>query len=142
MRRAGFTMIELIFVIVILGILSAVAVPKMMGVSDKAKAGVCESYYASLNGTVSPSLWTNMSIDDETADVAYTEATIEEQIAWPKEYCYTDSGDNNSTDKANIVDIATGDDHNFTVVLGNRSYDVNGTKATSSSPATWTWTKQ
>ena len=35
MKRAGFTMIELIFVIVILGILSAVALPKMVGVADQ-----------------------------------------------------------------------------------------------------------
>lgn len=36
MRRLGFTMIELVFIIVILGILSAVAVPKMMMSRDDA----------------------------------------------------------------------------------------------------------
>ena len=36
MRRLGFTMIELLFIIVILGILSAVAVPKMMMSRDDA----------------------------------------------------------------------------------------------------------
>ncbi len=36
MRRAAFTMIELIFVIVILGILSAVALPKLKNVQDDA----------------------------------------------------------------------------------------------------------
>ncbi len=37
MRRSGFTMIELIFVIVILGILASVAIPKLAATRDDAK---------------------------------------------------------------------------------------------------------
>ena len=59
MKRAGFTMIELIFVIVILGILSAVALPKFIGVSQQAHDQKVEAFVGTLNRTVGPSMWMN-----------------------------------------------------------------------------------
>jgi general secretion pathway protein G len=38
MQRSGFTMIELIFVIVILGILASVAIPRLAATRDDATA--------------------------------------------------------------------------------------------------------
>jgi len=42
-RQAGFTLIELMVVIFILGLLAAVAIPRFMGESDKAKVGTAKT---------------------------------------------------------------------------------------------------
>ena len=53
----GFTMIELIFVIVILGILAAVALPKFVGLTTKAEDAKVKSFVGTLNRTVGPMMW-------------------------------------------------------------------------------------
>jgi prepilin-type N-terminal cleavage/methylation domain-containing protein len=47
MRRSGFTMVELIFVIIIIGILSVAAIPKFGDIKDRAKVN---AEYSSLSG--------------------------------------------------------------------------------------------
>lgn len=86
MKRAGFTMIELIFVIVILGILSAIALPKFLGVADQAKAGKLTAYVGTLNTTTLPSIWAkaimdgNGSIADYTSDIT-TNLKVPDEIS-------------------------------------------------------------
>ena len=60
-------MIELIFVIVILGILSAVALPRMIGMQDQAKEGVAKAFVGTLNRTVGPSAWSAAVMDGNSS---------------------------------------------------------------------------
>jgi len=65
MKKSGFTMIELIFVIVVLGILAAVALPKFQKVGEQAHVGNLKSFTGTLNGTVGPSVWSKAVTENE-----------------------------------------------------------------------------
>ena len=48
----GFTMIELVVDIVVLGILASVAVPKFMNLTDHAKQSVCDANVGAINSAL------------------------------------------------------------------------------------------
>lgn len=124
MKRAGFTMIELIFVIVILGILAAVALPKFIGVSEQAQAARCESFVGTLNRTVLPGLWSDMVLHDKNESVAFDEDRITAQITIPE-------GCGDMADYADAV-INGGQ---FEVEIGDGDYNVSRINAPSTTEA-------
>jgi len=57
MRRSAFTIIELIFVIFILGVLAATALVKMGGMSDRAQQVQLKAFVGTLNRTSGAGFW-------------------------------------------------------------------------------------
>ncbi|MFH1577461.1 MAG: type II secretion system protein [Candidatus Omnitrophota bacterium] len=62
-NEKGFTLIELIMVIVIIGILAAIAVPRFMDLQSEAKKSACEGNAGSLRAAIT-SYYASATIND------------------------------------------------------------------------------
>jgi len=106
LSKNAFTMIELIFVIVILGILSAVALPKMLGVQKSAEAQKVESFVATMNRTTFPSMYISTIRDGGSV----TSVTLSDYIDLPGEITSFDLSSCGSGTYADIADTSIGAD--------------------------------
>lgn len=129
MKRAGFTMIELIFVIVILGILAAVALPKFIGVSEQAHEGKLKAFVGTLNRTVGPALWSkSISLGANGAvNTATYNTDLLNQITPTDEFNTTGSSFTGLTGCAADANTTIGSGVGIigTAVLGSTTYTVN-----------------
>jgi len=57
MKRSAFTLIEFIFILIILGIIAAVALAKFSTISDRTRIVKLQAYAGSLNRTVGAAFW-------------------------------------------------------------------------------------
>jgi prepilin-type N-terminal cleavage/methylation domain-containing protein len=128
--KKAFTMIELIFVIVILGILAAVALPKFLGVANQAHQSNLKSFVGTLNRTVGPTLWSKSIASGKNGDISDLnttegEAFLKTYVDIPKEINASSINlrDCNSTSTANVVMTidknVAGFEGNITCIDGN-----------------------
>ncbi|HFD14247.1 MAG TPA: type II secretion system protein [Epsilonproteobacteria bacterium] len=107
--KHAFTMIELIFVIVIIGILASVAIPKLAGTANEAKKSNIISFMGTLNRTVGPILWVNHLTDNGGSLKTVTRAElIDIYTALPagiENIDFSQCADSNASTGAKVADI-------------------------------------
>jgi len=88
--KKAFTMIELIFVLVIIGILAMVAIPRYFSIGQNAHEAVLISFVKTLNRTTGEDLWARSISNDDNGSItnlASSEgaAFLNQYITIPKE---------------------------------------------------------
>jgi len=127
MNKKSFTMIELIFVIVVLGILAAVALPKFYDLGQRSHVANLVDFVGTLNGTTGHELWSRSIQDGNDGNISSYESIHPYMASIPHEL----DGDDLNFSKC-------GDDEYKTLIVSKKEitgkeYNVtckNGTSST------------
>ena len=119
-NEKGFTLIELIVVIVIIGILAAIAIPRFMGAQDRARIGACEAdvhYMVEAMGLYEPDHASYKLLGGSSTDYTAFKDTLSVYMTLP--------------DTTNFSDFSyTGSDTTFTITVkakDSKTTTVTGT---------------
>ena len=131
--KKAFTMIELIFVIVIIGILASVAIPKLAGTRDDAEAAICINEVGRLIHEIS-NAYTEMGYNQFITKTATGVTNI--RLVTAEDTSHGIKSDTkvdttgiiyicDSVDLVNITGKSAGTDYNLTVTVSTGSTPIS-----------------
>ena len=122
MKRSGFTMIELVFVIVILGILASVAIPKLAATRDDANIAKASTEISSLVSDIGSYYTAHGHFDanvSQMTNVPVTQTAMDFNASTPTKVTYDDKQRGLA-----CIDI-TSNDTNGTITLSANAGNAN-----------------